>query len=421
MLTGRLCPGVAAFGVVKKNDLLILFGGMLEYRILSNTLYTFDTINFHWSIINNAKGEIPAARLGHSFTLIDDNRIFLFGGITNIHQNSKKELYRYTNDLYILHNHSKIKYAWEKIETATQPIARESHSAVFHHNNKTNQKHLIIFGGMNSDNGRMGDLWFLDVDQLVWMNFEINGIPPSPRSLHSANLIGSRMFLFGGLINESDNFLEFATSNTLYCLDLDKKEWNTIELENGPKARAAHAAVAANNRIYIFSGRNDYTFSNDTSPDCLDDFWYLEIDNPMRVERVEMTRCSTMNIEIKWDRVPNANCYLVEIRRVQAILPNIAIKLVNKNLKISASNSQETEKRKSEKSIFIPVAKKIKTLFSKIEDNIPQIDGCNDEVDKLDVIKEEKLNVKKEPENPGNKYADRAVYQVSNFYKYLTN
>lgn len=401
MLTGKICPGVAAFGVVKtKNDKLILFGGMLEYRVLSNTLYSFDTINYHWSTINNVKGQTPDARLGHSFTLVDDNRIFLFGGITNIHNNPRKECYRYMNDLYVLHNHSKNKYAWEKVETATQPSPRESHSAVFYHNNNTDQKHLIIFGGMNADFGRLGDLWFLDVDQMVWMNFDINGIPPSPRSLHSANIIGSRMYVFGGIVKDDEDDGKFITSNTLCSLDLIKNEWNTLELENGPKARAAHASVATNNRLYIFNGRHQYTF--DTKPECLDDSWYLEIENPLKVEKVEMTRCSTKHIEITWDRVPNANCYLIEIRRVQDILPKIAIKFVN-----NVKQAQQNEKRKSDVPVLISIAKKVKPI------EVPQIDGCNDEVEELK-IKEELL---KEAENPLNKYANNAVYQVSHFHK----
>lgn len=401
MLTGKMCPGLASFGVVKMNEKLILFGGMLEHRALSNALYTFDTIKFHWSIISNVKGEIPAARLGHSFTLIDDNRIFLFGGVKNVHPNFRKELYRYLNDLYILHNLSKNKFAWEKIEITSRPLPRESHSAVL----SCSQKHLIIFGGMNADCGRLGDLWFLDVEQLVWMNFEIQGIPPSLRSLHTANIIGSRMFIFGGWVKDPEDDLKYVSSNTLCCLDLDKHEWNTFELENGPKARSGHAAAAVNNRLYIFSGRNQYS----PLTDCLGDFWYLEIENPTRVEKVEMTKCSTMSIEIKWDRVPNANCYLMEVRRVQDILPKTIIKFVTNNLKAAAS-SQETEKRKSETLILTLDAKKLKPLLPKSDNNIPQIDGCNDEV-----VEVEKLVVKEEMKNPVTKPANHSVIQVSNF------
>jgi host cell factor len=84
------------------------------------------------------------------------------------------------------------KFRWEKLPTAKEgPCGRESHSAVFHNDEKENVKFLIVFGGMNGN--RLGDLWFLDLKQLVWVQFEISGIPPTPRSLHTASVIGSKM------------------------------------------------------------------------------------------------------------------------------------------------------------------------------------------------------------------------------------
>lgn len=84
------------------------------------------------------------------------------------------------------------KFRWEKLPIATNgPCGRESHSAVFYHDKKENFKFLIVFGGMNGC--RLGDIWFLNLNQLVWVQFEINGIPPAPRSLHTANLIRNKM------------------------------------------------------------------------------------------------------------------------------------------------------------------------------------------------------------------------------------
>lgn len=96
------------------------------------------------------------------------------------------------NDLYVLHIIADEKFRWERLpRTANDPPKRESHSAVFYFDEKENRKFLIIFGGMNG--ARLGDLWFLDLRQLIWKQFEIEGIPPSPRSLHTANLIGQKM------------------------------------------------------------------------------------------------------------------------------------------------------------------------------------------------------------------------------------
>ena len=44
----------------------------------------------------------------------------------------------------------------------------------------------------------MGDVWILDLKTWMWTNPVPNGIMPLPRSLHTANVIGSRMIIFGG-------------------------------------------------------------------------------------------------------------------------------------------------------------------------------------------------------------------------------
>ena len=47
---------------------------------------------------------------------------------------------------------------------------------------------------------RLGDVWFLDTVTLAWHKPSVAGPAPLPRSLHSATLIGHRMFVFGGWV-----------------------------------------------------------------------------------------------------------------------------------------------------------------------------------------------------------------------------
>ena len=75
------------------------------------------------------------------------------------------------------------------------PSPRESHTAV-HFLTQTGKEQLIIYGGM--DGNRMGDVWILDLKTWMWTNPVPNGIMPLPRSLHTANVIGCRMVVFGG-------------------------------------------------------------------------------------------------------------------------------------------------------------------------------------------------------------------------------
>jgi host cell factor len=372
MFTGKICPGIAAFGMTKQNNKLIIFGGMLEYQIYTNALYTLELNTWNWSKVTNAVGEPPRARIGHSFTAIDDHKIFMFGGIINIHRKPEKHLCpRFTNDLFILHVYSKNKFAWEEVITETGPTGRESHSAVLHHNKIQDKKFLVVFGGMNGE--RLNDLWFLDIDELVWMQFEVNGIPPESRSLHTASLIGSQMIIFGGWINDTEdienkeNIPNYRSSNSLKILDLDNLEWQEVDIKGQiPPPRAGHCAVTSNNRVYICSGRSVYRFIQDNPAPCHDDFWFLEFAKPAKIEKVEKIQCTTKSIAIKWDRVGNANCYVLEMRRVHELNMVQSLKLVANVNQIAIA---QNHKLNGKKVIIINPMHKIQ-----------QIDGCNDEL-----------------------------------------
>lgn len=68
------------------------------------------------------------------------------------------------------------------------PPPRESHTAVMFETDGHQQ--LIIYGGMSGC--RLGDVWILDISSMTWSNPQPDGIPPLPRSLHSANVVGER-------------------------------------------------------------------------------------------------------------------------------------------------------------------------------------------------------------------------------------
>ena len=68
-------------------------------------------------------------------------------------------------------------------------------------------KSIFIFGGFSGENVRLNDVSILDYDQLYLHKPIIRGNKrPSPRSYHSAIVVGRRMFIFGGLdgISELD-------------------------------------------------------------------------------------------------------------------------------------------------------------------------------------------------------------------------
>jgi host cell factor len=65
---------------------------------------------------------------------------------------------------------------------------------------------LIIFGGMLEYGKYSNDLYELDVSKWIWRKVNPSCIScslPSPRLGHSFTLIDQRIYLFGGLENES--------------------------------------------------------------------------------------------------------------------------------------------------------------------------------------------------------------------------
>lgn len=86
---------------------------------------------------------------------------------------------------------------------------------------------LVIYGGMSGC--RLGDLWFLDIDNMTWSRPQVNGVAPLPRSLHTATLIGHRMFIFGGWVPAEDsktaNETKWECTSTMACLNLGKSHF----------------------------------------------------------------------------------------------------------------------------------------------------------------------------------------------------
>lgn len=67
-------------------------------------------------------------------------------------------------------------------------------------------------------------------DTYTWIKPVVQGLPPLPRSLHSANVIGHRMFVFGGWVPLVMDDVKVAThekewkcTNSLASLNLGKQ------------------------------------------------------------------------------------------------------------------------------------------------------------------------------------------------------
>ncbi|XP_076469600.1 host cell factor 1-like isoform X2 [Babylonia areolata] len=324
---GDIPPGCAAYGFICDGTRILVFGGMVEYGKYSNELYELQASRWEWKRLkpkppkNSAP---PCPRLGHSFTLLG-NKAYLFGGLANDSEDPKNNIPRYLNDLYTLDlKPASNQIAWDlPVVNGTPPPPRESHTCVAYGDKEGRNPRLIIYGGMSGC--RLGDLWQYDVETTTWTKPNISGIPPLPRSLHSATVIGNRMFVFGGWVPLVMDDVKVAThekewkcTNTLASLNLEQMAWEALAMEVYddalPRARAGHCSVAINTRLYIWSGRDGYrkAWNNQV---CFKDLWFLETEKPPAPSRVQLVRASTNTLEVCWGAVNTADAYLLQLQK----------------------------------------------------------------------------------------------------------
>jgi Rab9 effector protein with kelch motifs len=95
----------------------------------------------------------------------------------------------------------------------------------------------------------LDDTWLLDVDHVTWHKMTCTGQVPSPRYGHSAHIIGSRMFVFGGKGPRG------AVYKDVYFLDLIEWVWVPVSsVSQGPSARFFHASELVGRKIVVHGG-----------------------------------------------------------------------------------------------------------------------------------------------------------------------
>ena len=188
-------------------------------------------------------GEIPSKRSGHSMCVVGDFS-YLFGG------NDFRRPPGPNNELYKV-DMSSSEFYWTKIDNSTGrlPEPRSHASMVVYKTNK-----IILFGGFRSSSIRYNDVWILDTANDEWSQPHA-GITetkadgevvfkrswpdvPFQRGGHSATLIGSQMYIFGGYGGSGFARKDF---NDVSVLDLDTWEWRTLECTGEiPAPRSGH-------------------------------------------------------------------------------------------------------------------------------------------------------------------------------------
>ncbi|XP_017089188.2 kelch domain-containing protein 3 [Drosophila bipectinata] len=127
------------------------------------------------------------------------------------------------------------------------PFQRYGHTVVAY------KEKIYIWGGRNDEN-LCNALYCFDPKTAQWSRPPVTGCLPGARDGHSACVIGNCMFIFGGFVDEINEF-----SSDVHSLNLDTMEWRYVQTFGVPPSyRDFHAAVAyEQERMYIFGGRGD--------------------------------------------------------------------------------------------------------------------------------------------------------------------
>ncbi|VDM57722.1 unnamed protein product [Angiostrongylus costaricensis] len=287
---GDVPSGCAAYGIVCSGTHIFIFGGMVEYGRYTNDLYELQASRWEWRKLRPRPPRSgcagPSPRLGHSFSLASNQVCYVFGGLANGSSDPKQNKTIYLDDFFSIDIRGPVgSLQWEQPTYGTRPCARESHSAIVHETETRRQ--LVIFGGMNGC--RLGDLWILDLDSMTWDNPLIGGVAPTPRSLHTANLIGHRMYIYGGWVPMSERdseteIKEWKCTNDLSSLNLDEmvlQQFLCRELATSKGWTLVY-------RCAFLSLLNV----------CCKDMWYLETSVPGTPSRVQLVRASVAGLEV---------------------------------------------------------------------------------------------------------------------------
>ncbi|XP_006871181.1 PREDICTED: host cell factor 2 [Chrysochloris asiatica] len=325
---GDIPPGCAAHGFVCDGTRILVFGGMVEYGRYSNELYELQASRWLWKKVRPqppASGLPPCPRLGHSFSLYG-NKCYLFGGLANESEDSNNNVPRYLNDFYELDlQHGSGVVGWSiPVTKGIVPSPRESHTAIIYCKKDSGSPKMYVFGGMCG--ARLDDLWQLELETMSWSKPETKGTVPLPRSLHTASVIGNKMYIFGGWvphkgesIENSPHDCEWRCTSSFSYLNLDTAEWTTLvsdsqedKKNSRPRPRAGHCAVAIGSRLYFWSGRDGYKKALNSQV-CCKDLWYLDTEKPPAPSQVQLIKATTNSFHVKWDEVPTVEGYLLQL------------------------------------------------------------------------------------------------------------
>ncbi|KAJ6384523.1 hypothetical protein OIU78_027765 [Salix suchowensis] len=239
-ITGQPPKARYEHGAAIVQDKMYVYGGNHNGRYL-NDLHALDLRSWAWSKVifkvenESQEGQSPAKLTpcaGHSL-IPWENKLLSIAG----HTKDPSE----TIQVKVFHLQS---CTWSTLKTyGKAPVSRGGQSVTLVGTS------LVIFGGQDAKKSLLNDLHILDLETMTWDEIDAVGVPPSPRSDHTAAVHAERYVLIFGGGSHATCF------NDLHVLDLQTMEW-TRPTQQGeiPTPRAGHAGVTVGENWFIVGG-----------------------------------------------------------------------------------------------------------------------------------------------------------------------
>jgi hypothetical protein len=232
---------------------MIVTGGNVYDRIYSNQAHGKSTTGEELWHPFGATGSPPSGRAGHS-TIVDvaNERLVLFGGQTEGGTNIYPV---YSNEVWVASVGPNP--VWALLTPAGIPPApRSDHSAIY---DPVNQR-MIVFGGVDNG-GSKSECWELSLGaNPTWTQLVSNGFVASPRHAHTAvyDAHRQRMIVYAGA-SGGGTFTLPAPLGDMRAFALDgSNTWSIIAPPGSdPSDRYGHAAVydPVGHRMIVFGGQ----------------------------------------------------------------------------------------------------------------------------------------------------------------------
>jgi N-acetylneuraminic acid mutarotase len=155
-------------------------------------------------------------------------------------------------------------WSWKDVTPRRQGALskREGHTAV------AAEHMLVVFGGCYLDRVCFNDVQVLDTNTNEWMSPIVDGVKPAPREGHSASLIGTSMWVFGGSSDvgymQDVHVLNLEIYGDRSTGNEPHMAWGRPDIKgDAPEAREGHTGTAIDRGVLIFGGVAEKGYRND--------------------------------------------------------------------------------------------------------------------------------------------------------------